>query len=89
MFECIDRWLWRRSACKALKEGLTTSCAYCSDPIIPGDIVSEGTDNEKNPILVHAGAHFSLTKPMEFCETGALANGTWTGTAVKPFSHSP
>ncbi len=79
MITWITRLLWVRRAKKAIAEGKTTTCAMCDTPIIPGDFVAVGENEKGDPVVVHAGYHFTLTGEDAICETGALGSAIWDG----------
>jgi hypothetical protein len=72
-------WRWKRRARKAIAAGHVAKCANCDDPIVPGDFVTRGLDGDQ-PVLVHAGFHYTLRERDAFCETGAVGTGFWTET---------
>lgn len=86
MFKFISYWLWKRRATKNVRAGRVAKCAFCQDPIVPGDYV--GIMSSSND-LVHAGFHFSVSQPDAFCEIGAVAVGVWDGVQVVGFGESP
>lgn len=73
-----DYGRWKNRALEQIKKGNSTTCCYCKDPIVPGDFVGQGHDQDDRPILVHAGFHYSVSKEDAFCESGAIGTGIWT-----------
>jgi hypothetical protein len=88
MFKKISYWLWKRKAKQAVVAGKTATCCMCDDPIIPGDFVGIGLDEEGNEVLMHAGFHFSLSGMHAYCETAAVGCGTWNGNRVAHIGES-
>lgn len=86
--EFIQYCIWKFKAKRAVKDKHVTTCTYCREYIFPGDLVIDGTDRNGDPILVHAGFHYSLRSRAVFCETGGLANGVWAGDHVRMFKSS-
>jgi len=82
VFELIRYTLWKRGANKAIAKKLTAECCLCDDPIVPGDFVGVGCDENNKPVLVHAGWHFTLKKRDAFCDTDAISTGIWDGHQV-------
>lgn len=77
---------WKIKAKRAISKNLTITCNYCQEPIVPGDKVAKGTSRIRGNKLVHAGTHFSVSKPDAFCELESLANGIWDGHTIIPLS---
>lgn len=88
MLKRFRYWRWKRSAKKAVAEGLSTECHMCDDPIVPGDFVGIGVTKDQKEVLVHAGYHFSLSHIDAFCETGAIGCAVWDGKQALPLGES-
>ncbi len=79
----FEYFRWKRKAFRAMRNNQTRPCLYCTDPIVPDDLVGQHREYGEAPCMFHAGTHYSINSQSALCKPESEAVGRWDGYNIR------